>query len=112
MDKIKNKGQVMTPPVIVDYMIDLLNLSKTDINTKIFLDNSCGDGAFIKGLLRKGVPVEHIYACDIDAEISQPVAQLLPKNNLRIGSFFLQQDWINKFDYIIGNPPYVRIHNI
>lgn len=112
MDKIKNKGQVMTPPVIVDYMIDLLNLSKTDIDTKIFLDNSCGDGAFIKGLLQKGVPAEHIYACDIDAEISQPVAQLLPKNNLRIGSFFLQQDWINKFDYIIGNPPYVRIHNI
>ena len=112
MDKIKNRGQVMTPPTIVNHMIDLLNLSETDIRNKFFLDNSCGEGVFIKALLQKGVPPEHIYACDIDEEIIQPIVNLLPKDNLRIGSFFLQKDWINKFDYIIGNPPYVRIHNI
>lgn len=26
--------------------------------------------------------------------------------------FFLQKDWINKFDIVLGNPPFVRIHNI
>ena len=112
MDRVKNRGQVMTPPSIINYMIDLLNLSDTDINNKLFLDNSCGDGAFIKALLQKGVPPKHIYACDIDEEIIQSVIPLLPTENIRIGSFFLQTDWVDKFDYIIGNPPYVRIHNI
>lgn len=112
MDRVKNRGQVMTPPLIINYMIDLLNLSDADINNKLFLDNSCGDGAFIKALLQRGVPPKHIYACDIDEEIIQSVVNLLPTENIRIGSFFLQTDWINKFDYIIGNPPYVRIHNI
>ena len=27
-------------------------------------------------------------------------------------SFFLQTDWGGKFDVVIGNPPFVRIHNI
>ena len=112
MDNIKNLGQVMTPMNIVNYMINLLNLSENDIQNKLFLDNSCGDGNFIRGLLSKGVPSHHIFACDIDPDISKPVSKLIPSENFRIGSFFEQKDWIDKFDYIIGNPPYVRIHNI
>lgn len=113
MDKVKNLGQVMTPFPIVDYMIDnVLNLSEQQLKKYLFLDNSCGDGRFIKALLERKVPAEHIYACDIDEEISQEVKKLLPKSNFRLGSFFQQKDWLGKFDVVIGNPPYVRIHNI
>ena len=113
MDKIKELGQVMTPIKIIDYMIDnILNCSPEQIKNYLFLDNSCGNGGFIKALLKRGVPPEHLFACDIDEEISKDVKKLLPEKNFRLESFFKQKDWINKFDVVIGNPPFVRIHNI
>lgn len=111
-DKVKNYGQVMTPDSIVDHMIDILNLTQDEINTALFLDNSCGDGAFIKGLLNKGVPKNHIFAIDIDDEVIDKVQALLPQENVICGSAFQQTHWFGKFDYVIGNPPYVRIHNL
>lgn len=113
MDKIKNLGQVMTPVEIVNHMIDdILQLTEEEIQTFTFLENSCGEGAFVKALLEKGIPSNHIFACDIDKKISNSVKSLLPEENFRVGSFFAQQDWIGKFDVVIGNPPFVRIHNI
>ncbi len=112
MNKIKQLGQIMTPQDIVNHMVDLLELSEEDIKNKLFLENSCGNGVFVKKLLSIGVPSTHIFACDVDEEISSSVADLLPKENFYLGSYFDREDWINKFDYIIGNPPYVRIHNI
>ena len=101
----------MTPIEIVDHMIDdVLNPTKEQLNTFLFLEPSCGNGAFVKALMVRGVPANHIYACDIDEEISREVKKLLPEENFRIGSFFQQSDWLNKFDVVIGNPPFVRIH--
>lgn len=35
------------------------------------------------------------------------------KNNLLCGdSLVLYKDWKGKFDYVVGNPPYVRVHNM
>lgn len=113
MDKVKQLGQVMTPIQIVDHMIDdILQLNKEQIETYLFLENSCGDGIFIKALLDRGVPSEHIFACDIDKDIINVAEELLPKENIRCDSFFKQSDWEKKFDIVIGNPPFVRIHNI
>ena len=113
MDKVKNLGQVMTPIEIVDHMIDdILCLTPQEIQTFTFLENSCGDGVFVKALIDRGVPVEHIYACDVDENICSTVNNLLPPGHFRLGSFFAQDDWIGKFDIVIGNPPFVRIHNI
>ena len=113
MDKVKNLGQVMTPIEIVDHMIDdILCLTPQEIQTFTFLENSCGDGVFVKALIDRGVPVEHIYACDVDESICSTVNNLLPPGHFRLGSFFAQDDWIGKFDIVIGNPPFVRIHNI
>ncbi len=113
IDKTKNLGQVMTPTTIVNHMIDdILKLSDNDIKNNLFLDNSCGDGQFIKALFARGVPKEHLFACDIDEKISNPVKELLPEENFKAQSFFTIKEWENKFDIVIGNPPFVRIHNI
>jgi adenine-specific DNA-methyltransferase len=37
---------------------------------------------------------------------------MLPSDNVILGSAFKQTEWFDKFDYVIGNPPYVRIHNL
>lgn len=103
----------MTPVEIVNHMIDdILCLTPQEIQTFTFLENSCGDGIFIKALIDRGVPVEHIYACDIDESICSNISDILPVGHFRLGSFFAQKDWIGKFDVVIGNPPFVRIHNI
>ena len=103
----------MTPPEIVNHMVDdILSLTIKQIKNYLFLENSCGDGIFIQKLLDIGVPSPHIYACDIDIEKCNKVSSLLPKENIRHGSFFEQTDWESKFDIVIGNPPFVRIHNI
>lgn len=113
MDKIKNLGQVMTPIEIVNHMIDdILCLSAEQLKSFTFLENSCGDGVFVQALIDRGVPVSNIYACDIDESICKTISDILPKENFRLGSFFAQTDWIGKFDVVIGNPPFVRIHNI
>ena len=113
MDKIKILGQVMTPPEIVNHMIDdILKPTNEQIQNDLFLENSCGDGAFVKALLGRGVPKEHIYACDIDTEKCTNMLNYLPYGNVRCGSFFEQTDWEGRFDVVIGNPPFVRIHNI
>ena len=79
----------MTPLEIVNHMIDdVLCLTKEQINNFLFLENSCGDGVFIKALLNRGVPAEHIYACDIDENICDNIANILPPGNFRLGSFF------------------------
>lgn len=103
----------MTPIEIVNHMIDdILCLSKEQYLNFKFLDNSCGNGIFIKALLHRGVPKNHIYACDIDNEISQNITSLIPAENFYLGSFFDKTDWEKQFDVVIGNPPFVRIHNI
>lgn len=103
----------MTPIEIVNHMIDdILCLTQTEIQEFTFLENSCGDGVFVKALIERGVPAEHIYACDIDDSICLNVKDILPAGHFRLGSFFAQSDWIGKFDVVIGNPPFVRIHNI
>lgn len=112
MDKVKELGQVMTPEDIVSYIVNLLHLSESDLINKTFIDNSCGNGNFIKELLKIGVPANHIYACDIDSDISKDITKLIPKENFYLGSIFDKTEWLGKFDYVIGNPPYVRIHNI
>ena len=103
----------MTPIEIINHMIDdVLKLSEQEIKSFKFLENSCGDGAFVKALIDRGVPSENIYACDIDEDICANTINMLPKEHFRLGSFFNQKDWEGKFDVVIGNPPFVRIHNI
>lgn len=69
MNEVKELGQVMTPASIISHMIDILSLSEWQKQNSLFCDNSCGDGGFIKELLKRGVPANHIFACDIDEKM-------------------------------------------
>nr|DAG71460.1 MAG TPA: hypothetical protein [Caudoviricetes sp.] len=112
MNKIKELGQVMTPVHIISHMIDILSLTEEQKQNCLFCDNSCGDGGFIRELLKRGVPADHIFACDIDKKMIEKVAGLIPATNLLNDDAFEAKEWFNKFDFVIGNPPYVRIHNL
>lgn len=90
MDKVKNLGQVFTPTNIVEYM---LSLRKNNGN---ILEPSSGDGSFSD-------IIDNIVAIEIDED---------NKTDNNIIMDFFDYDTNNKFDTIIGNPPYVAFKNI
>ena len=87
---ISTLGQVFTPQRIV---CDMLSLIK---NKGKVLEPSCGNGAFTANL-------NDFVGIEIDKKFSG-------KNILNID--FFDYDVANKFDTIIGNPPYVRYQDI
>ena len=94
---VEHLGQVFTPPHIVSDMLNLIQSSKKLENPR-FLEPSCGNGAFLKNLPSNKVGIE------LDS-------------NVIYDKSILQQDFFTypideKFDCIIGNPPYVRYQDI
>lgn len=96
----KNKfGQYFTPKVVADFMVGLADISA---NSKI-LEPSCGEGVFLETLKQKGYNDLTAY------EIDQNLATEFPF--VRYESF-VSANIDEKFDLIIGNPPYIRWKNL
>lgn len=94
-------GKVYTPEEIVKLMVSDFNLEEMKV-----LEPSCGDGNFVINLLNS----KELVAQDIDQEA-------LNKMKDRCGfqgknEDFLSSDLNEKFDLIIGNPPYIRIQDL
>lgn len=133
-------GQIYTPPFIVKKIVDEIGFSSASVLGKTLLDPACGDGRFLEEVVRRIIqlsPIEflaenlsYIHGWDIDNEaIEQCIANLdrliapfdilvkwkikvcnsiekLPENG------FEDAKKIEKFDFIIGNPPYIRIQHL
>ena len=97
---IKSLGQYFTPPAIVDFMVNLIQNGK---HASIF-EPCAGEGAFLKGLSERGFTNVAAYEIDKDLENKSKI-KITYKNTL------LERP-TQKFDVIIGNPPYVRWKNI
>ena len=96
----KNKfGQYFTPKIVADFMLDLADIN---INSKV-LEPSCGAGVFLELLQKKGI--ENIVAFEIDTDLAKEFS------NVRYESFVTAKI-AEKFDLIIGNPPYIRWKNL
>jgi adenine-specific DNA-methyltransferase len=90
MYNIERLGQVFTPQEIVGYMLKLRK------NKGSILEPSCGDGAFFNN-------IPNCVGIEIDSEIC-------PESAMNIDFFDYSIE--NKYDTIIGNPPYVRFQDI
>ncbi len=136
----KLTGKVYTPRFVVEKILDDINFTNEKILGKAILDPACGDGRFLIVVAERIIKfstnenlkqnLEKIYGWDIDEQaINECINKLnkvikdynitinwnikvcnsiekLQKNNL------FQQNEIQKFDYIVGNPPYIRIQNL
>jgi len=125
----KQNGIVFTPEWVVDFMIEeVLNSQKIKGNEKI-LDAGCGEGVFITIAAQKfaklsGKKIEkviedNIYFIDISKEYVEKTKQNLQKLSKNkttkyntITDDFCFHNFDETFDFIIGNPPYVRIQNL
>lgn len=125
----KENGVVFTPEWVADFMIDeIFNSQKIKGDEKI-LDAGCGEGVFAVIATKKfaklsGKPInkvieENVYFIDISEEYvnkTKQNLQRLSKNKIKkfnaIADDFCFYNFDEKFDFIIGNPPYVRIQNL
>ncbi|MFZ0474292.1 MAG: N-6 DNA methylase [Halobacillus sp.] len=98
----RTMGQYSTPQETVTYMTkNLLKYLPSDVQESKILDPCTGDGIFIKSLLQSGVSADHLFAFDIDPLTPPPDEKIH-----FIQTDFLKESNAEKFDAIIGNPPY------
>ncbi len=140
--KEKLTGQIFTPFYIVEKMLDDINYNSADILGKTILDPACGDGRFLIKIAERiikyskpeklQVNLSKIYGWDTDSNAVELAKQHLNKltneHNIIINwnlevknslhninnniDLFKPKIISAKFDFIVGNPPYIRIQHL
>ena len=138
--KGKHFGQVFTPATLVQDILDTAGYRICDaILKKHVIDNSCGDGAFLDEVVRRYSAAflqrsddrkelvrqleTFVHGIELDREAHEAclvrlnglAAELgLPpvKWDVRNASALDVNDYDGKMDFVVGNPPYVRVHNL
>ena len=136
---IKHGGQVFTPDYLVGLILDEAGYGGADILQKHCMENSCGDGAFICEIVSRYIrayignggekaklPAEirtYIHGIELDPVAYENCLENLKATCASLGvycdSFDIRnadtlaiRDFDGKMDFVIGNPPYVRVHNL
>lgn len=137
----KHTGAIYTPTWIVDLMLSTINVPTQPTPIHI-LDPSCGDGAFLVRIAQQWIEFAHkqqmseidaqqhivpyIHGYDIDPNAIQAL-------RLRLDALTTEHGWqswawdihvanaldpthrahiAQRMDIVVGNPPYIRIHNL
>ena len=135
----KLNGRFYTPEFIVNNVLDLSSYYGQAILKKHAIDNSCGDGAFlvtivnrycnefIKNSTNLQVLSEelsiYIHGIEIDEIESKKCIENLNRTVRQYGLNSVNWDincadsltvdkYNGKMDFVLGNPPYVRVHNL
>ncbi len=137
---IKKNGQIFTPEFLVHNILNTAGyVSSINILKKHCIDNSCGSGAFLTEIVHRYIVAFNQYSNDKD-ELKKdletfihgiekdPVAYKECLNNLNTfakqygvndvkwniicGDALQQEHFYGLMDFVVGNPPYVRVHNL
>lgn len=111
------KGHVPTPTALVDTMIERLFAARLPAASDSVLEVGCGDGPFIDGVLRfcdrRGLPVPQITGVELNPSLVRKARRRFAG---QAEVTILHQDFLSSslgpFDFIMGNPPYVRIEGL
>lgn len=141
MEKNKEKklGQINTPDRLVQQMLDFGGYSDNKILGKHVLDNSCGNGQFLSEIVQRYIREavsnkysakkisdelsEYIHGIEIDEKVCELCRERLNgiAENFGIDGVnwdivcedaLLYDGFRGKMDFVFGNPPYVRVHNV
>lgn len=125
-------GDVFTSPRVVSFMLDLIGYtSDKDLSAYKVLEPSFGYGDFLIEIQNRliqsaknfnfdasEIMSKNIYGCEIDntkydkciCTLRLAMPNFVPLN-LKTEDFLFSL-WDTQFDFIIGNPPYIRYENI
>lgn len=135
-------GQHMTPQYIVDFMLNNIGYNGEQILRKKIMEPSFGDGVFLCEIVRRLICVakgekfnngqianllqNNIFGIEKDENLylacisnlnrvlaKEHIVGVNWKKNLKKGDTLeLFYSTLNSFDYVVGNPPYIRIHDM
>lgn len=134
---IKEKCQKFTPAEMVETMLDLCEYKDNIIGKKV-LENSFGSGNILKAIVKRYIEdgftqnltsevianclAEDIYGIEYDDQLYR---KCLHELNVMVAEYNLPKvkwslynkdalsiQWNKKFDYVIGNPPYIMYKDI
>ena len=135
----KGNGRIYTPLSIVTNILDLSGYCGSAIIKKHVIDNSCGDGAFLCEIVRRYCEESlklnyslsklrddlqtYIHGIEIDSVEHRKCIENVNKVAYSFGISEINWDIIcddtlkthrydGKMDFVLGNPPYVRVHNL
>lgn len=129
--------QIPTPQKYVQQMLDYVDYSKKLYGKKV-LENSCGEGNILLEVVKRYIESaksekhsaeeiknglnKDIEAYEIDKECIEKYKNRLNKLAASYGiegiewniknNDFLKEDVQNRYDFIIGNPPYITYHDM
>jgi len=136
---VKESGQVFTPEYLVKIILDEVGYIPGQILGKHVIENSCGDGAFLCEIVRRYIK-DAFEAKKAKTEISTDLGNYI--HGIEIDEATFENCIINldaivdsyqlpqvtwdientdaltttrfngKMDFVVGNPPYVRVHNL
>ncbi|MFX1281651.1 MAG: N-6 DNA methylase [Promethearchaeota archaeon] len=101
----KDLGIVITPPQTVEYIISRIGEIQ---KAQMILDPCAGRGIFVEKLLELGVSGNRIFAYDINSSFKHDIEKLGVNFKVQDTLLTLFPDSYNKFDIIVGNPPYLN----
>lgn len=121
--KIKTRGEVRTPTLLIDEMLDRIPESRWK-QGGLFLDPCCGRGTFLIGIIRrlkkyhssKNI-INMVYGIDIDSWCVYTTKLVISNelkcdiDDVRIGhGNFIEKNFKDmKFNVIAGNPPFKEL---
>ncbi len=137
--EVKSRGKIYTPKYLVKNICDMGGYVTGEINKKHVIDNSCGDGAFLCEIVERYINDYLVFSDDKETlkteiekyihgiELSDIESEKCKENMQSICSKYGIKDvkfdvvcadtlqvlpkYACKMDYVLGNPPYVRVHN-
>lgn len=134
----KSNGRFYTPNFIVCNILDMSGYYGHAILQKHAIDNSCGDGAFLVEMVRRycetavkegfsseeiayqlsifihGIEIDPLECKKCISNVAQTASQFNiydVKWDIHCNDSMLTHEYDGKMDFVLGNPPYVRVHN-
>ncbi|AZA82139.1 type I restriction endonuclease subunit M [Chryseobacterium lactis] len=107
----KETGSYYTPEILSDFLSDhILNNFFNEKKTIKILEPSCGDGIFVKSLIKKSNKKISFTICDINEDELNKTLAFVRHNKTKVDRVF-NDDYLKKdnekYDLVIGNPPYI-----
>ena len=133
-NSVKQHGRVYTPNYLVRQILDFGGYNTDVIIGRNVIDNSCGDGAFLTEIVSRycsiykgnnlkvhletfihGIEIEH-SECEVCKHNLSRIAEHYGVHNvvwdIQCADALTIDKYNGKMDYVFGNPPYVRVHNL
>lgn len=130
--------QIFTPYWIADIILDKIGYVGTNIRKKHIIDNSCGEGIFLSRIVERyvnycrsinvsfediqkevkeyihGIEIDKIvfFKCKMNYSWSYKYEGYCMQPDLINGNALTNNDFNNKMDFVVGNPPYCKIHDM